>query len=465
MVERGNNVGGTWRVNTYPGAACDVPSPLYSYSFAPNRKWTRSYSKQPEIESYIRLVARQHQVLDRHRFGCDVHELRWNTQEARWHVSTSAGTFTANFVVSAVGPLTEPALPNIDGLEEFAGEIFHSARWNHDFDLTGKRVAVIGTGASAIQIIPELAKTARQLDVYQRTAPWVLPRFDRNYTFAERLAFAHVPGYQQLIRSTIYWSKELLGFALTHAPKMLVPVQKLAKRHIQRAIADTELRAKVTPRWRIGCKRILMSNTYYPALAQPNVDVVTDRIAAVRPNAIVTADGSVREVDAIVVATGFHVTDSPTNERIIGRSGHSLADTWRRAYKGSTVHGFPNLFVMTGPGTGSGHTSAVFMIESQLNYLRDLIRTTTTRGIATVEVRGDAQSAYNADIQQGLRKSVWEVGGCSSWYRDQFGRITTMWPGFTFRFRQQTRTFDLNAYHTVHARDLSAATEKYPASA
>ena len=368
-----------------------------------------------------------------------------------------------------MGPLTEPALPDIDGLDEFEGEIFHSARWNHDVDLTGKRVAVIGTGASAIQIVPELAKTVRQLDVYQRTAPWVLPRFDRDYTPAERLAFAHVPGYQRLVRSAMYWSKELIGFALTYAPKMLVPVQKLAKRHIERAIADTQLRAKVTPRWRIGCKRMLMSNTYYPALAQPHVDVVTDRIAAVRPNAIVTADGSVREVDAIVVATGFHVTDSPTNERIIGRGGHSLADTWQRAgaqaYKGSTVHGFPNLFVMTGPGTGSGHTSAVFMIESQLNYLRDLIRTTTTRGIATVEVREDVQSAYNADIQQGLRKSVWEVGGCASWYRDQFGRITTMWPGFTFRFRQQTRTFDLNAYHAVHARDLSAATEKYAASA
>ena len=384
-------------------------------------------------------------------------------------MSTSQGEFTANFVVSAVGPLTEPALPDIDGLDGFEGEIFHSARWNHDFDLTGKRVAVIGTGASAIQIVPELAKTVQQLDVFQRTAPWVLPRFDRDYTTAERLAFAHVPGYQRLIRSAIYCSKELVGFALTYAPKMLVPVQKLAKRHIERAIGDPRLLAKVTPRWQIGCKRILMSNTYYPALAQSHVDVVTDRIAAVRPNAIVTADGGVREIDAIVVATGFHVTDSPTNERIIGRGGHSLADTWQRAgaqaYKGSTVHGFPNLFVMAGPGTGSGHTSAVFMIESQLNYLRDLIRTTTSRGVATVEVREDIQRAYNADIQRGLRQSVWEVGGCASWYRDKFGRITTMWPGFTFHFRQRTRTFDLCAYHAVRDGDLSSATEMYPASA
>jgi cyclohexanone monooxygenase len=267
----------------------------------------------------------------------------------------------------------------------------------------------------------------------------------------------------------MYWSKELIGCALTYAPKMLVPVQKLAKRHIERAITDTELRAKVTPRWRIGCKRMLMSNTYYPALAQPHVDVVTDGITAVGPNAIVTADGSVREVDAIVVATGFHVTDSPTNERIIGRDGDSLADTWQRAgaqaYKGSTVHGFPNLFVMTGPGTGSGHTSAVFMIESQLNYLRDLIRTTTSRGIATVEVRADVQNVYNAGIHQRLRNSVWEVGGCASWYRDKFGRITTMWPGLTFRFRQQTRTFDLNAYHAVHTREPSVSAETYAASA
>ena len=219
VLERGNNVGGTWRVNTYPGAACDVPSHLYSYSFAPNRNWTRSYSKQPEIEAYIQQVARQHQVLDRHRFGCEVHEVRWNAQEARWRVNTSQGSFTANFVVSAVGPLTEPALPDIDGLDEFEGEIFHSARWNHDFDLTGKRVAVIGTGASAIQIVPELAKNVRQLDVYQRTAPWVLPRFDRDYTTAERFAFARVPGYQRLVRSAMYWSKELIGFALTYAPE------------------------------------------------------------------------------------------------------------------------------------------------------------------------------------------------------------------------------------------------------
>lgn len=221
VVERGNDVGGTWRVNTYPGAACDVPSHLYSYSFAPNRRWTRSYSKQPEIEAYIQQVARQHRVLDRHRFGCEVHEARWNDREARWHVSTSHGVLTARFVVSAVGPLTEPALPDIDGLDEFEGETFHSARWNHDVDLTGKRVAVIGTGASAIQIVPELAKVVGRLDVYQRTAPWVLPRFDREYTNPERLAFAHVPGYQRLVRSLMYWSKELVGFALTMHPKCL----------------------------------------------------------------------------------------------------------------------------------------------------------------------------------------------------------------------------------------------------
>ena len=462
VLERGHNVGGTWRVNTYPGAACDVPSHLYSFSFAPNPGWSRSYSKQPEIEAYIQRVAREHNVLNRHRFGVEVQEIRWNEDQARWYVSTSQGKFTANFVVSAVGPLTEPALPDIDGLDEFEGEIFHSARWNHDYDLTGKRVAVIGTGASAIQIVPELAKTVGQLHVYQRTAPWVLPRFDREYTKAERLAFAHVPGYQRAIRSAIYWSKELVAFGLTYAPKMLVPVQKAAKRHIERGIADPQLRAKVTPRWQIGCKRILMSNTYYPALAQPHVDVVTDGIAAVRPNAIVTTDGSVREVDAIVVATGFHVTDSPTNERIYGRGGHSLAGTWLRAgaqaYKGSTVHGFPNMLVMAGPGTGLGHTSMVFMIESQLNYLRDLVRTTTTRGIATIEVRKDAQNAYTDKIQRGLRNSVWENGGCSSWYRDKFGRITTLWPGFTFNFRRQTRAFDLNAYHAMGGRELRAVT-------
>ena len=308
VLERGDNVGGTWRVNTYPGAACDVPSHLYSFSFAPNPSWSRSYSKQPEIEAYIQRVARQHNVLDRH--GSES-KFRRPMERGRGAVAREhfAGEFTANFVVSAVGPLTEPALPDIDGLEGSRARSFTrpvgTMTRPHRQACRGHRRRGFGHPDH-----PRACQTVRQLDVYQRTAPWVLPRFDREYTTVERLAFAHVPGYQRAIRSTIYWSKEVIAFALTNAPKMLAPVQKLAKRHIARGIANPQLRAKVTPRWQIGCKRILMSNTYYPALAQAHVDVVTDGIAAVRPNAIVTADGAVREVDAIVVATGF---TSPTH--------------------------------------------------------------------------------------------------------------------------------------------------------
>lgn len=468
VLERGSDVGGTWRDNTYPGAACDVPSHLYSYSFALNPDWTRSFSRQPEIQRYIESVSRKYRVLDKHVFNCDVQSARWNPDTSRWVVETTQGTFVAKIVVSAVGALCEPSLPDISGIEGFTGEIFHSAQWNHDYDLAGKRVAVIGTGASAIQIVPQLAAQVGQLDVYQRTAPWILPRADREYTPLERFAFKHVPGFQKLSRLGIYLMRESQVVGLAKAPVFMKPLQFVAERHLRRQIKDKALRRKVTPNFQIGCKRMLISNNYYPALAQPNVDLVTDGITEVTATGVVDRSGRTREVDAIVVATGFHVTDSPTFAGIFGRDGRSLAEVFddggQQGYKGSAVANFPNMFFLVGPNTGLGHTSMVFMIESQLNYVVDAINTIERNELGTIEVRQDAQDAYNRDIQEKLSHSVWNNGGCASWYLDKHGNNTTLWPGFTFEFRNITRRFDLDAYDSVNVADLPVPDLELPAT-
>ena len=461
ILDRGSNFGGTWRDNTYPGAACDVPSHLYSYSFALNPSWSRSFSQQPEIHKYINGVADKYDLGSRTQWNTEVINTAWDEKAGHWVIDTDKGQWQAEFLIGGIGPLCEPKLPDVTGIESFTGEIFHSARWNHDYDLAGKRVAVIGTGASAIQIIPELAKKVGRLDVYQRTAPWVLPRADRPYSAKENWAFKNIPGFQRAVRASIYASHELVSFGLTHQPNVLAPAKIIGKQNIARGISDPALRAKVTPNWKVGCKRILLSNTYYPALNQSNVELVTDPIKEVTSSGIITADGVSREVDAIVIATGFHVTDSPTFEHIIGKDGRSLAQVWEaegmNAYKGSTVNGFPNMFLMVGPSTGLGHTSMVYMIESQLNYLVDYFKLSRQYGISRVEVRADAQHDYNETIQKNLKTSVWETGGCASWYKDKFGNITTLWPGFTFNYRRLTRKFDLAAYDTSTAAAIAPA--------
>ncbi|MBF6163696.1 NAD(P)/FAD-dependent oxidoreductase [Streptomyces gardneri] len=461
VLERGSDVGGTWRDNTYPGAACDVPSHLYSYSFALNPDWSRSFSRQGEIQQYIQDASKRYDVRDKHIFDCDVTSARWNNETALWEIESSKGSFTANTVVSAVGALCEPALPDIKGIGEFEGEIFHSARWNHDADLTGKRVAIIGTGASAIQIVPAIAPKVGHLDVYQRTAPWLLPRLDRPYTKAERLAFKHVPGLQRLSRAAIYAARETQVVGLAKFPAFMQLFEAIAKAKLRYEIRDPRLRAKVTPNFRIGCKRMLISNDYYPALTRPNVDVVTDRIAEVRKNSIVTEDGTEREIDALIVATGFHVTDSPTYDTIAGRDGRTLSEVFdeigQQGYKGASIANFPNLFFLLGPNVGLGHTSMVYMIESQINYIADALATIDRLDLRTVEVRRDVQDAYNSELQAKLAGSVWLTGGCSSWYLDKHGNNTTLWPDWTFEFRRLTRTFDVAAYDiSISRADLKA---------
>ena len=450
VIEKGSDVGGTWRDNTYPGAACDVPSQLYSFSFAPNPDWSMSFSPQPEIQAYLRRTVRRSGTLDRFRFDTTVESAAWDATNQQWDVRTSDGDYTSSTLILAAGGLSEPRLPDIEGIDGFGGELFHSARWNHAVDLAGKRVAIIGTGASAIQIVPEVQTTAAHLDVYQRTAPYVLPRNDRAYGRLERLALRHLPGLQKLYRTAIYWGREGYVPGFTLEPRLAWPAKKMALANLAKAVADAELRARLTPTFEIGCKRILISNSYYPAIASDNVELVTDPIAKVTGDAVVTTDGVERPVDVLVVATGFYTTELPIAARITGRTGRTLADTWREhgmaAYKGTTVPEFPNLFFLVGPNTGLGHSSMVFVIEAQVDYVRDAIRTMNLHRYAAVEPRADATREWNDDLQRRMKRTVWNTGGCSSWYLDRNGRNTILWPRTTFAFRSLLSSFDVARY-------------------
>ncbi|HEX4837288.1 MAG TPA: NAD(P)/FAD-dependent oxidoreductase [Solirubrobacteraceae bacterium] len=444
VLERGSDVGGTWHVNTYPGCQCDIPSHLYSFSFAPNPDWSRTYSLQPEIWEYLRRVSRERGIDPHIRFNHEVTAATWDEQAERWLIETSAGALTADILVAGPGPLSQPKLPGIEGIESFAGAIFHSAEWDHEHSLVGERVGVIGTGASSIQLVPHIQPQVGRLHLFQRTPPWVVPHRDRETTAWERALYRAFPPAQKLVRAFTYWSRELFVFTLMH-PRAGSLAERAGRRHLREQVPDPELRAKLAPRYRIGCKRTLISNDYYPALQQPNVEVVTDPITAVTPRGIVTADGSERELDTIVLGTGFHVTDMPVAEWVRGRAGLTMDDVWQgtpQAYLGTTVAGFPNMFMLVGPNTGLGHNSIVFMIESQLGYVMDCLRHVQREGISTFEVREDVQRRFNEDIQRRLDGTVWTSGGCVSWYLDANGRNSTVWPGFTWPFRRRTRRFD-----------------------
>jgi cation diffusion facilitator CzcD-associated flavoprotein CzcO len=444
ILERAGDVGGTWRDNTYPGCACDVPSHLYSFSFEPNPNWSRTFSPQPEIWDYLRHCTKKYRVEPHIRLNHTVTEAAWDEEAEVWRVDTDQGSLTADFLVAGVGPLSDPRLPDIPGIESFEGRMFHTARWDHDFDLAGKRVAVIGTGASSIQVVPKIQPLVKQLHVFQRTAPWIVPQRDRRLAPLEKRLYRLFPPAQLAMRAAIYWLRELFVIGFMH-PREGGVNEKLARKHLQSQVKDPELRAKLTPNYRMGCKRVLISDGYYPALQQPNADVVTDRIAEIRPHSIVTADGTEREVDAIILGTGFHVTDMPVAEYVKGRGGLTMAENWQgspQSYLGSTVAGFPNLFFLVGPNTGLGHNSIVFMIESQLNYLAECLQHMKARRADVFEVREDVQERFNAGIQKQLEGTVWNSGGCASWYLDENGKNTTIWPGFTWPYRQQTRHFN-----------------------
>jgi cation diffusion facilitator CzcD-associated flavoprotein CzcO len=456
VVERAHDVGGTWRDNHYPGAACDVPSKLYSFSFAPNPGWSHSFSRQAEIQAYLRDCAERFGVRDHLVTGCTLEEARWDAEARRWNVRTSLGELTCDVLVAAAGALSEPRNPEIPGLERFTGKTFHSAAWDHDHDLSGERVAVVGTGASAIQIVPQIQPRVGRLDLYQRTPAWIIPRRDRRFSGLERRLFARVPALQRLGRAAIYWARESHVVAFTRRPAVLRLLERVALRHLARQVPDPALRAKLTPGYRIGCKRILISNDFYPALGQENAEVVTSGIAEVRERSIVTRDGVERPTDTIVFATGFQVTPPPIAEAVQDADGRALADHWAekgmQGHRGTTVAGFPNLFFLVGPNTGLGHSSMVYMIEAQVDYVLGALRAMREEGLAAIAPRPEAQAAFNAGLQRRMRGTIWQTGGCASWYLDQHGNNVTLWPDFTFRFRRLLERFDRHNYEVVPAR-------------
>src|SRR3954451_4024594 len=423
ILERAGEVGGTWQANTYPGCACDVPSHLYSFSFAPNPEWTQTYSPQPEIWPYLRRCADEFGVRPHIRLGCAVESATWLEDERRWELETTTGKLRARVVIAAMARLTEPRIPDIPGLADFEGETFHSARWNHDFDLTGKRVASIGTGASEIQYVPAIQSQVSQLHVFQRTPPWVVPHSNRPITERERRLYRAFPALQKLVRGGIYAGREALVLGFVKNPRLMKVLERLARKHMRSQISDPELLESVTPDYTIGCKRILPSNRWYGTLGEPNVELVTSGVQEVRPRSIVDGDGVERPVDAIVFGTGFHVTDIPAAHRVRGRGGKLLDDLWHgspRAYMGSTIAGFPNLFFLLGPNTGLGHSSMVYMIESQIAHVMAALRHMDEHGAETIEIRAEAQQRFNAELDRRMEGTVWSTG-CASWYLDDTG--------------------------------------------
>jgi cation diffusion facilitator CzcD-associated flavoprotein CzcO len=450
LLEKDDGIGGTWRANHYPGCACDVPSHLYSYSFEQNPTWSRMFAPQREILAYLERCADKYGVRPHVRLGHEVTGATFDEHASLWRIDVRGKPpMTARHLVLGVGALSRPAFPDIEGLDRFQGHSFHSAEWDHDHDLTGRRVAVLGTGASAIQFVPQIAGRVDTLHLFQRTPPWVLPKPDRPVTRLERRAFAAFPLLQRLYRSLIYWALELRAFAFTVGPWIMAAAAWMGRRHIRRQVHDPELRRVVTPTYTPGCKRILMADDYYPALDRPNVHVVTDPIARVTEGGVVTADGTEHPVDTLIYGTGFRVADYLSPMRIVGRGGVELNHAWREgveAHLGTMVAGFPNLHLLMGPNTGLGHNSMVFMIEAQVHYVLRCMRLLERRGARTLDVRPPAQRRYNDHLQPRFSRTVW-ASGCASWYLDERGKNSTLWPGFTFEYWLRTRRVRLADYH------------------
>ena len=451
LFERSDDVGGVWRDNTYPGAACDVASHLYSFSFAPTGRWSRRFAVQSEIHDYLRRVAADFGVLPHVRFRTEVLSAAWDG--GQWRLALSDGTtHEADVLVAACGQLSRPQRPALPGLDDFAGTTFHSAEWDHGHDLAGRRVAVLGTGASAIQFVPEIARRAGRLTVFQRSAPYVIPKPDRAYGTATQRALERFPQLLTADRLRTFVANESRSLGFNTEPRLMRLLEQRFARHLRRAVPDPVLRAKLTPQDPMGCKRILQSNDWYPALQLPHVELVTERVERVVPEGLVTADGVLHEADTLVLGTGFAATELLAPMEVTGRDGRRLADAWRQgaeAYLGTTVAGFPNLFLLYGPNTNLGHSSIVLMLESQLGYLRQAVRLIGTG--RTVEVRAEVMRGFNDRLQQRLRGTVF-AGGCTSWYLDATGRNTQNWPGTTLEFRARTRRLRLGDHLVEPAR-------------
>ncbi|HTH76917.1 MAG TPA: NAD(P)/FAD-dependent oxidoreductase [Trinickia sp.] len=470
LYEAAADIGGTWRDNAYPGAACDIPSHLYSFSFAPNPSWSRTFGTQEEILAYLKRCARDHGIEPLIRCNARVARARFDDAARVWrldiaprpHACADGSEANPNdgiddvresvevdLVIAANGPLSRPALPRIAGIERFGGALFHSARWNHAYPLDGKTVAVIGTGASAVQFIPRIQPRVARLLVFQRTPPWVMPRPDRAIGAGAQRLFRRLPFAQKLVRWGVYWQHEARALAFIVNPKWMRAPMRFASSYLARRVKDPALRAKLTPDYVLGCKRVLLSSDYYPAITQSNVEVVTTPIREIVEDGIVADDGRRYRVDAIICGTGFDVADAGAPFPVIGAHGVDLDERWRKegpqAYLGASIAGFPNFFMMVGPNTGLGHNSMVYMIESHIAYIADCLRTLRQRGARTMDVRADVQRAFNDKLQNAFRGSVW-MSGCRSWYLSKSGKNTALWPGFTFAFRRLTRRVRASDY-------------------
>ncbi|HEY7012799.1 MAG TPA: NAD(P)/FAD-dependent oxidoreductase [Streptosporangiaceae bacterium] len=443
ILEKNDDLGGTWRDNKYPGCACDVPSHMYSFSFELNPSWSRMFAPQAEIWEYMRRSADQHGIAAHLRFGRSVERMEWDDTARLWRIATATGeAYTARAVVSGIGALHVPSVPEIPGAGQFAGPAFHSALWDESCDLSGKRVAVIGTGASAVQFIPAIAKQAAQVHVFQRTPPWIHPRPDFEIPPAVRALFAAAPPVMRAFRDGVYWLLEARAAGFAVHPRLMTPLRWMAERHLERQVGDPALRAKLTPDYTIGCKRILLSSDYYPALNRPNVGLVTEPVARISERGLVCAGGSSYDADVIIYGTGFKTVEAIAELNVAGRDGVKLQDVWRdgiEAYHGITVTGFPNFFLLLGPNTGLGHNSVIFMIESQVRHVLSCLRLLAADGGETIEVKASALRRFNDGIQRRLRRAVWSEGGCTSWYLDADGVNRALWPGFSFEYWARTR--------------------------
>lgn len=466
ILEKASGLGGTWHDNTYPGCACDIPSHLYSFSFAQNPAWTRRYASQPEILAYLRRVAAEHGLEQKIRFNTEITSLAWSDDDTRWQITAADGrSFAASAVVLGVGGLHVPRIPEIPGLDRFTGPAFHSARWRHDVDLSGQRVAVIGSGASAIQIVPAIAPSVEKLVVFQRTPPWILPRKDRPISRWAAWACRHVPLWQRAWRCCVYVRQEAIAIAYTRWPKLLGHWEQQARQLMLDQIEDPQMRHQLWPHYTLGCKRALLSDDYYPALARENVELISERIVEIRGDQIVTSTGAVREVDVIILATGFRTFNPATEIAITGRDGRRLADDWKdgpEAYNGVLVAGYPNLFMLMGPNSGLGHNSIVFMIEAQVRYVLSCLALLAHRRLPAIEVRADVQRAFNEGLRRRFLQTVWVSDGgpwrraCTSWYKTAKGRLTALWPGFSLSYWWRLRRADLRDFlapspHGPHA--------------
>ncbi|RFU44130.1 NAD(P)/FAD-dependent oxidoreductase [Paraburkholderia sp. DHOC27] len=451
IAEKANSVGGTWRDNHYPGCACDVQSHVYSFSFAPNPRWSRMFARQPEIHGYLEECAQRYGVQPHLRFGHELVSAVYDEERHGWQIRFANGQqWTARVLISGMGGLSRAALPDLAGLASFKGKIFHSQQWDHGYALDGKRVAVIGTGASAIQFVPQIAPRVAQLSLFQRTPPWIMPKADRAVKPLEQWLFRHLPFTQKIMRAGLYCMLESRAFGFAIHPSLMKSAQKIAERHLRRQVADPALRAQLTPDYTMGCKRILISNDYFPAVSRQNVSLISAGIARIEEDAVVTSDGVRHPADCLIFGTGFQVADPFPRGVILGKGGVDIVDTWRdgaHAYLGTALPGYPNFFMIVGPNTGLGHNSMVYMIESQVEYILRALHAMRSERAAAIEVRPQVERAYNERIQQQLGRAIWSTGGCKSWYLDpNTGNNTTLWPGFAFRFRQATRRFSMEDY-------------------